>query len=199
MTFSALPSTTPPTGAPFARHLRSRARALLAVVGGSFLVVATASACTEKETPDLPPPGMAGAPSSLGQHGSVGSAPTQPPSHQKLPGAAAAPHGQVAGAASQPATPNFPTIVPGSGGAPAPQGAVAEPTHAGVVTESMDAADYTYMKIKKDNGKEEWAATTRTAVKVGDRVVISESLVMHDFQSKSLGRTFKRIIFGTRK
>lgn len=170
----------------------------LASVGGLLLVATAAMGCTEKETPDLPPPGMAGAPSSLGQHGSVAPAPTQPPSHQQLPGAASAPHGQVAGAASQPATPNFPTIVPGSG-APPPQGAVAEPTHAGVVTESMDAADYTYMKIKKDDGKEEWAATTRTAVKVGDRVVISESLVMHDFQSKSLGRTFPRIIFGTRK
>ena len=172
----------------------------LATIFACGVVVTTA--CTEPEpTKPLPPPGMAGAPTAMGNHGAILPGATMPA--QTNPGvnpaaAPANPHGGMAASQPSTATPNFPTIVPGSGAPPGEMGHQ-EPTHAGVVVESMDAADYTYMRIKKDDGKEEWTATTRTEVKVGDRVIVAESLVMHDFQSKSLNRTFPRIIFGTRK
>jgi hypothetical protein len=63
------------------------------------------------------------------------------------------------------------------------------------VLEAVDVPEYTYLRVKTPSG-EEWAAVTKTPVNVGDVVTISSQLVMTDFESKSLKRTFPRLVMG---
>ena len=75
----------------------------------------------------------------------------------------------------------------------APQPALA--TVSGVVEETLDASDYTYMRLKTD-GSEIWAAVTKTSVKKGDRVTVANAMSMDGFESKTLNRKFEHIVFG---
>ncbi|MBU2573975.1 MAG: DNA-binding protein [Elusimicrobia bacterium] len=64
----------------------------------------------------------------------------------------------------------------------------------GRVAETMDSGGYTYVRVAR--GKDStWVATFKQAVKVGDDVSFAAGTVMTDFHSKSLKRTFKKIIF----
>lgn len=67
-------------------------------------------------------------------------------------------------------------------------------TYEGTVVSTTDAANYTYVELEKD-GKKFWAAGPQTAVKVGDKVVLTGVSEMHNFQSKSLNRSFETILF----
>ena len=69
--------------------------------------------------------------------------------------------------------------------------------HVGKVLETMNSAGYTYIRFQQADGMEKWAAVTETKVAVGDTVSVSESMVMTDFTSKTLKRTFSKIIFGS--
>lgn len=70
----------------------------------------------------------------------------------------------------------------------------AETGISGKVAETMDAAGYTYAQV--DTGKEKiWVAGQQTALKVGDEVYIPGGSLMTNFESKTLNRTFDRIIF----
>jgi len=80
---------------------------------------------------------------------------------------------------------------PGGGQNATPQ------TATGVVLETMNAANYTYVRVKADGG-EFWAATSQFKVAVGDRVVVPLETPMQDFQSPSLKRTFPLIYFVSR-
>ena len=74
---------------------------------------------------------------------------------------------------------------------PAPETA---PGKSGKVTETMDAAGYTYVQV--DTGSETfWAAAPQFAVKVGDDVVVPEGMPMPDYTSKTLDRTFDMVYF----
>jgi hypothetical protein len=64
----------------------------------------------------------------------------------------------------------------------------------GKVTETMDAAGYTYVLLDTGTNKV-WAATTKFQVKQGDVVTVPDSTPMKDFESKSLHRTFPVIYF----
>ena len=75
----------------------------------------------------------------------------------------------------------------------APQPALA--TVSGVVEETLDASDYTYMRLETSGG-EIWAAVTKTSVKKGDRVTVVNAMSMDGFESKTLNRKFERIVFG---
>ena len=76
---------------------------------------------------------------------------------------------------------------------PAPMTAAASGI-TGTVVETMDAANYTYLKV--DTGSETfWAATSQTPLKVGDAVVMPEGTAMQNFHSKELDRTFDTIYF----
>lgn len=66
----------------------------------------------------------------------------------------------------------------------------------GIVEETLDASDYTYMRLKTDGG-EIWAAVTKTSVKKGDRVTVVNAMSMDGFESKTLNRKFERIVFGS--
>lgn len=65
----------------------------------------------------------------------------------------------------------------------------------GTVLETMDAAGYTYMRLKTSNG-EIWAAVQKATVKKGSEVTIVNATPMDGFESKTLKRKFDRILFG---
>jgi hypothetical protein len=65
---------------------------------------------------------------------------------------------------------------------------------AGTIIETMNASGYTYLLV--DSGKEQnWVAIPETAVTVGETVEYSAGMVMKDFHSKTLNRTFASIVF----
>ena len=70
----------------------------------------------------------------------------------------------------------------------------ASPGKTGKVTETMNAAGYTYVQV--DTGAEQfWAAAPEFAVVVGDDVVVPEGMPMSDYHSKTLDRTFEVVYF----
>jgi hypothetical protein len=66
----------------------------------------------------------------------------------------------------------------------------------GQVLEFKDVGSYTYLRLKTADG-ETWAAVGKAPVKTGDKVTIENVMVMKDFESKALKKTFPTIIFGT--
>ncbi len=89
--------------------------------------------------------------------------------------------------AAKPSTPPAPAGAPA--GAPA-----AAPGKTGKVTETMNAAGYTYVQV--DTGKEKiWAAAPQVQVKVGDTVAVPDGMPMPNYESKSLGRKFDMVYF----
>jgi len=77
----------------------------------------------------------------------------------------------------------------------APEPALA--TVSGVVEETLDASDYTYMRLRTNGGGETWAAITKAKVKKGDSVTVVNAMSMDGFESKTLNRKFDRIVFGS--
>lgn len=74
----------------------------------------------------------------------------------------------------------------------APQGRVFK----GQVLEVKDVDAYSYLRLGTQDG-EIWAAINRVPVRKGAEVTIENALVMNNFRSKALNRTFDRIVFGT--
>jgi hypothetical protein len=68
------------------------------------------------------------------------------------------------------------------------------PSNEGKVLSTLDAPGYTYMELANTE-KRFWIAAPTTRVKVGDRIRFEQSLVMKNFNSKTLNRTFDQIIF----
>lgn len=62
------------------------------------------------------------------------------------------------------------------------------------VLSSIDAAGYTYIEVKQ-NKKTLWLAGTKVAVKKGDVIRFDDGMVMTNFNSKSLNRTFPSVTF----
>lgn len=61
----------------------------------------------------------------------------------------------------------------------------------GIVTDSIDAGGYVYLKLEDNT----WIAANHFEVSKGDKISYSGGMEMVDFQSKSLDRTFDRIYF----
>ncbi len=59
-----------------------------------------------------------------------------------------------------------------------------------------DVAQYTYLRLRTKEG-EVWAAVPTAPVKVGAEVGIANPQAMNGFHSKTLNKTFDRIVFGT--
>jgi len=72
----------------------------------------------------------------------------------------------------------------------------ADDVASGVVLEAKDVDAYTYIRLKTKDG-ETWAAVGRAPVQVGATVSIGDALVMENFESKSLKKTFPSIVFGS--
>lgn len=91
----------------------------------------------------------------------------------------------------------MPAAQPGGGDPHAglkPQEIPAGVGHKGKVVQTMDAAGYTYIEVE-EKGQKLWVAVMQTKVKVGDVVEFPDSPPMVNFQSKTLKRTFDKIIF----
>jgi hypothetical protein len=79
--------------------------------------------------------------------------------------------------------------------APAPVAPQAD-SLSGKVLEVKDVESYTYLRLKTRDG-EMWAAVTKTPVKVGAEVTVSNVHIMTNFESKTLNRKFDKIAFGS--
>lgn len=66
----------------------------------------------------------------------------------------------------------------------------------GKVLETADGGAYIYLKLQTSDGTV-WAATTRQAIPAGVQVVIHDPMLMTNFQSKALNRTFDQIVFAS--
>lgn len=121
---------------------------------------------------------------------------------KKNPNAPAAPEAPAAAAAAAPAAANAPLP---SGHPKIDRGEInktmaaapeAAPPITGKVVETTDAGGYTYLCVEKDGGKT-WVAVPTMSVKVGDAVSLNPGNVMTNFSSKTLNRTFDKIIFSS--
>jgi hypothetical protein len=64
----------------------------------------------------------------------------------------------------------------------------------GTVTETMNTAGYTYVKV--DTGTEEvWVAAPEFEVEVGDPVIVGQSMPMPNYHSNTLNRDFELVYF----
>jgi hypothetical protein len=66
----------------------------------------------------------------------------------------------------------------------------------GEVVEVMNVDSYTYLRLKTADG-EVWAAVMKAKVNKGATVAIENAIIMNNFESKVLKRTFPTILFGT--
>jgi len=64
----------------------------------------------------------------------------------------------------------------------------------GKVVETMNSGGYTYICVEKA-GKKTWAAVPQTPVRKGQNVTVKPGMVMENFESKTLKKTFDRIVF----
>lgn len=107
-----------------------------------------------------------------------------------------APAQATAVAAPQSATPApastpEPTLPPGHPSIPAQ---TASAQSQGVVLETLDAAGFTYMKLRTGKG-EEWVVVPTVSVKKGATVVYAANMTTDNFESKTLNRKFDRVTF----
>ncbi len=107
----------------------------------------------------------------------------QPAAHNADP---AAPVGQRPTAAA--------TVPAAQSGSPSAAGTIETVT--GTVAETMDASNYTYVRVKTGS-REIWAASSRFRVKVGDKVTVPLESPMENFHSKTLNRDFPLIYFAS--
>ena len=111
------------------------------------------------------------------------------------PAATSAPAGAATGSTAAAAA-----IVPEAAHAQAPAAGAGPAqgfeTVTGTVLETMDAATYTYVRVKTDKG-EIWAAASQFKVAVGDKLTIPLEMPMENFRSNALKRDFPLIYFAS--
>lgn len=66
----------------------------------------------------------------------------------------------------------------------------------GEVLEVRDVESYTYLRLKTEEG-ETWAAVAKARVRKGSQITLENVMVMENFESKTLKKTFKTILFGS--
>jgi hypothetical protein len=96
----------------------------------------------------------------------------------------------------QPAPPSAEIARPAPAHAPASGQPASASAVTGPVLETMDAASYTYVRVRGESG-ELWAAAPQFKVKVGDQVRVPLEMPMKNFHSTSLNRDFPLIYFVT--
>lgn len=64
----------------------------------------------------------------------------------------------------------------------------------GKVVETMDSGGYTYALLEK-KGKKTWVAVPQMKITKGQNISFQPGMEMENFKSKTLNRTFDRIIF----
>ena len=63
------------------------------------------------------------------------------------------------------------------------------------VTQTMNSGGYTYVEAADEKGVKIWMALPETKVAKGDKIEYPEMPPMVNFQSKTLNRTFEKILF----
>ncbi|HXE96617.1 MAG TPA: hypothetical protein VN642_09445 [Dongiaceae bacterium] len=63
------------------------------------------------------------------------------------------------------------------------------------VTQTMNSGGYTYVEAADEKGVKVWMALPETKVAKGDKIEYPEAPPMVNFQSKTLNRTFEKILF----
>ncbi len=64
------------------------------------------------------------------------------------------------------------------------------------VTQTMDSGGYTYVEAADEKGQKVWMALPQTKVAVGDAIEYpADAMPMTNFKSKTLNRTFDKILF----
>jgi hypothetical protein len=76
-------------------------------------------------------------------------------------------------------------------GAPAQMGGIT-----GKVLERIEAAPYCYLRLQTAKG-EIWAAIPEAKIEKGTEVTVANPMLMNNFESKTLNRTFAEVYFGT--
>ena len=71
---------------------------------------------------------------------------------------------------------------------------IKDTNHKVKILETTNSGGYTYIKVD-ENGKQYWAAIPSSKVNVGDTIKIKEQTWMTNFKSKSLDKTFDKIMF----
>jgi hypothetical protein len=66
----------------------------------------------------------------------------------------------------------------------------------GKVLERIDAAPYCYLRLKTAKG-EVWVAVPEAKIEKGTEVTVANPMLMNNFESKTLNRTFAEVFFGT--
>jgi hypothetical protein len=64
----------------------------------------------------------------------------------------------------------------------------------GKVVQTMDSGGYTYAQIENKDGKI-WVAVPKTKIVKGQKISFAPGAEMQNFESKTLKRTFDKIIF----
>src|SRR4051794_3709647 len=102
-------------------------------------------------------------------------------------------------ASTQSAQPGAPATGGSAGVAAASASPAANPSGqvTGPVVETMNAASYTYVRVKTDSG-DVWAAAPQFPVKVGERVTVPLEMPMKDFHSQAFNRDSPLIYFVSR-
>lgn len=73
---------------------------------------------------------------------------------------------------------------------------VANASLTGTVLEAINVTGYTYLRLKTSQG-EIWTAVEQANVKKGTEVTVFNAALMKGFESKTLGRKFDQIFFGS--
>ena len=73
----------------------------------------------------------------------------------------------------------------------------AKPFYQGVVVNFEHGGGYTYIEVKEKTDKTFWIAVEKAEVKKGDFIQFQKELVMHDFKSKALNKTFDEVMFAS--
>ena len=68
----------------------------------------------------------------------------------------------------------------------------------GKVLETMDSGGYTYVLLETESGKR-WVAAPKTTVTVGQTATFAPGMVMRNFKSETLDRTFDEVVFSSGK
>ena len=99
-----------------------------------------------------------------------------------------------AAAAAQPLPPGHPAVGAKGGESAAP----AEPLpQKGKVLSTLDAPPYVYLEVSQNN-KTLWLAANALPVKKGDVIHFDNGMVMTNFHSRILNRTFPSVLFVNR-
>jgi GW (Gly-Tryp) dipeptide domain len=67
----------------------------------------------------------------------------------------------------------------------------------GTIGETLNADRYTYLRVDNADGSF-WVATTPVNIPIGASVNVPDGIVMKDFESAALGRTFDQVLFAER-